>query len=966
MALTLQRARPKLSESLKGIDRAGFHAQLLGLFTDLVDEIAADPAQIRQRYTRLVLEAAASAEDEDDARAFAQHFTNKGSPYTSSRNGLAALLLESWLLQRGGKLFGQFVETVLDANSRTFVATFLGEVTVEEEERMQTETAAFVGRWTSLVRACDKDYEGGRISEVTVFECVAGENKARKPGSVPSTAPLQTSPPQLVGPPPMPAGYEGLLPRTRTEYQRVIDEGGLSSVAMHLVFGRDPFQSMRADEGTFLVDDPNGVAWVSADRGETWQPRLEAASLPIAPAPTRAAPVRRAAVRPVVEGLSVGDRVKVVGQVAGKGSTGVVVQVAPSGKFYGVDSKDGEFLGYYHESDLKKLRESAARRSDFGSWAVCESPVAGGVSSTVVGVNGAAWVVPHPVEEVERAVDRVLALYDGLAEEGDLMAEAFLREYAADCGQPVSNAADLARWAALSEDAVSRRDATIQAHCTALVEAGAAPPPPKEKAKGPPGKNGEQPPPPKPPPRPGADDVDADEPVTTDRKERPPFYRDDLQRYFDLQKSLDKEDDEALSAVKRKFKLTAKHELEVTPAGEVRANGIVDDPDAPKPASATAPPPGGVPAPPSPLPPEGEEEQPPPPKEGPAQTQAQQTRTSVQASTKGGVTTVKATKTSTSESVVPVRTLDAAFMFFVTHVDDAYLDDFPAWVREHAPHLAPGLDAWQPVETTLQEARDDIDLTRALLQGGTGTYAPESGLRARRASERRARTISDSKREQHARWERLANAKLAAVMTFATSEAFSRAFTREEDRQLARQSAAMLVRMKSTPVEEWTDEMWNWCGRQMRFISRLRSSKGGLIEHGRLTHKYLSLRAWGHDPLVRDHLPISEVEQATDLADLHRRIDALSGAAPHPLEEGAPAFSVLKKHKIELSADERAAVLKAGAVWHPTHSKSPHSAVWKATVGEQTWYVVNTHRAYKTASSLSDAIKHYPAIKKTA
>jgi hypothetical protein len=152
----------------------------------------------------------------------------------------------------------------------------------------------------------------------------------------------------------------------------------------------------------------------------------------------------------------------------------------------------------------------------------------------------------------------------------------------------------------------------------------------------------------------------------------------------------------------------------------------------------------------------------------------------------------------------------------------------------------------------------------------------------------------------------------------------------------------------------------------MKFIARLRSASGGLIEHGALTHKYLGLRAWGHDPAMRTFLPIAEVESATDVQALHRRIDELGGPAPHPLEDGAPAFGMLRKHKVDLSDDERAAVLKAGAVRHPTHSKSPHSAVWKSQVGERTWYIVNTHRAYKTAETLAGAIKHYPAIKKTA
>lgn len=52
--------------------------------------------------------------------------------------------------------------------------------------------------------------------------------------------------------------------------------------------------------------------------------------------------------------FSEGDSVKIVGEVTGKGKSGTVHQVSPSGTHVGVADKNGNHLGYYHVSDLKK------------------------------------------------------------------------------------------------------------------------------------------------------------------------------------------------------------------------------------------------------------------------------------------------------------------------------------------------------------------------------------------------------------------------------------------------------------------------------------------------------------------------------------------------------------------------------------------------------------------------------------
>lgn len=64
-----------------------------------------------------------------------------------------------------------------------------------------------------------------------------------------------------------------------------------------------------------------------------------------------------------------------------------------------------------------------------------------------------------------------------------------------------------------------------------------------------------------------------------------------------------------------------------------------------------------------------------------------------------------------------------------------------------------------------------------------------------------------------------------------------------------RQSAKWILKMKRTPVEEWTPEMWKWAGKQVSFISRMRGVEGPLYdEKGEPTRKLLALKVWGHDP----------------------------------------------------------------------------------------------------------------------
>lgn len=63
------------------------------------------------------------------------------------------------------------------------------------------------------------------------------------------------------------------------------------------------------------------------------------------------------------------------------------------------------------------------------------------------------------------------------------------------------------------------------------------------------------------------------------------------------------------------------------------------------------------------------------------------------------------------------------------------------------------------------------------------------------------------------------------------------------------QSANWIVKMKQTPVKEWTPEMWKWAGKQVSFVSRMKGNSGPLYdENGEPTRKLLSLKIWGHNP----------------------------------------------------------------------------------------------------------------------
>jgi hypothetical protein len=102
-------------------------------------------------------------------------------------------------------------------------------------------------------------------------------------------------------------------------------------------------------------------------------------------------------------------------------------------------------------------------------------------------------------------------------------------------------------------------------------------------------------------------------------------------------------------------------------------------------------------------------------------------------------------------------------------------------------------------------------------------------------------------------WRALVNMTPAALRRFLMDwggvAGLSRAEASAQGVKSGRESATWILRMKATPVRDWTPTMWAWAKRQVAFIKRMRGAQGALVkEDGTPTRKLLALLVWGHDP----------------------------------------------------------------------------------------------------------------------
>ena len=112
----------------------------------------------------------------------------------------------------------------------------------------------------------------------------------------------------------------------------------------------------------------------------------------------------------------------------------------------------------------------------------------------------------------------------------------------------------------------------------------------------------------------------------------------------------------------------------------------------------------------------------------------------------------------------------------------------------------------------------------------------------------------DKHKETYQKWKNLVNMSKSELEKFYNSEegkkaGLSSGEAKEQGIDSGRESARWIMKMKDTPVSEWTPAMWKWAKKQISFISRMSGNKGGLYDDkGRKTRKHTSLLIWGHNP----------------------------------------------------------------------------------------------------------------------
>lgn len=132
---------------------------------------------------------------------------------------------------------------------------------------------------------------------------------------------------------------------------------------------------------------------------------------------------------------------------------------------------------------------------------------------------------------------------------------------------------------------------------------------------------------------------------------------------------------------------------------------------------------------------------------------------------------------------------------------------------------------------------------------------------AKQVEESLQEALNDKQKAKYARWKQLINMSPSELMNFKTAQTKKGVKTaskypglkpkeaRQQGISSGVQSANWIIKMKKTPVQQWTPEMWRWCGKQISFVSRMSGSAGPLHdENGEPTRKLLALKIWGHNP----------------------------------------------------------------------------------------------------------------------
>lgn len=132
--------------------------------------------------------------------------------------------------------------------------------------------------------------------------------------------------------------------------------------------------------------------------------------------------------------------------------------------------------------------------------------------------------------------------------------------------------------------------------------------------------------------------------------------------------------------------------------------------------------------------------------------------------------------------------------------------------------------------------------------------------------------INPKQKELYSKWKKLVNMSAKEIKSFLDSDdgkvaGLSRSEASDEGIKSGRDSARAIIRMLETPVSDWTNNDWEWAGRQVSFISRMKGVDGSLKdEKGEPTRKLLALKVWGHNPMNEGfEMDLYEFEQANSI-----------------------------------------------------------------------------------------------------
>jgi|GEM_PF-800088 len=185
---------------------------------------------------------------------------------------------------------------------------------------------------------------------------------------------------------------------------------------------------------------------------------------------------------------------------------------------------------------------------------------------------------------------------------------------------------------------------------------------------------------------------------------------------------------------------------------------------------------------------------------------------------------------------------------------------------------------------------------------------------------------TEKKREIRKRWLELVNMTKHELQTFYDSEwgnkraGLSRDEAKEAGISSGRDSALAILKMKETPVKEWSKrkskdrgrdimlDFWQWAQKQINFNTRHRGMQGAYLDdRGRPKRKLLGLWIWGHDPW-RYALQVTgeKMGECPNVAWVGRKEKEKYGVRPmiNPPTIPSTAFKLIPSAKPELTYAE--------------------------------------------------------------